>query len=117
MTTRSTTVLTWLISLVNPPPFESMSRRQKAARILLFTVTLVMVSILSSMLAAVGIFAVQHMRHMMSGLPQLAEDIGIIFVCMLINSLCVLGLLKVKNADQKLIPPTEHTAPTDPDPK
>ena len=112
MATRSTSVLSWLISLVNPPPLHTMSRWQKGARVILFTTTLIVISILSSMLAAVGIFVVQHARHMISGIPQLAEDIGIIFLSMLVNTLCVMALLKVKNADQRLIPPAE--TPTDP---
>ncbi len=99
--------------MVNPPPLHAMSYWQKMGRIFLFSTTLIMISVLSSMLAAVGIFTLQHVRHMMSGAPQLLGDIAIILVCMLINTLCVMVLLKVKNADQRLIPPTEP--PTKPE--
>ena len=104
--------MTWLISMVNPPPLHLMSRLQKIARVILFTITLLMLCILTSMFAAVGIFAFQHASHMFSGIPQLVGDIGIVFVSMLVNTLCVLVLLKVKSADEKLIPPTEP--PTQP---
>ncbi len=84
-----------------------MSRKQKVARVLLFTVTLVMLCILTSMLAAVAIFLLQHALNMFNGVAQLAGDLTIIFVSMVVNTLCVLVLLKVKSADQKIIPPIE----------
>jgi len=108
---RSTTMLGWLISLINPPPLHAMSRLQKVARVFVFTLALLMICILSSMLAALGIFLFQHLRHMFSGISVLAGDIGIIFVSMLINAICVMVLLKIKNADQKLIPPEEPPKP------
>jgi hypothetical protein len=110
-TKRSTTLLVWLISLINPPPLQSMSRLQRVARVFLFTVALVLICILSSMLAAIGIFVFQHLRDLFRGIPLLAGDLSIIFVSMLVNALCVMVLLKIKHTDQKIIPPSETPPP------
>ena len=114
---HSTAFLTWLISLINPPPLKSMTHFQKTARIALITATLVVTSILLSMVAAAGIFALQHERDMAGGWSQLMADIAIILVSMIVNTLCVLVLLKIKNADQKLIPPTAPPVQTGEDRK
>lgn len=109
---HSTAFLTWLVSLVNPPPLKSMTHFQKTARIVLITATLVVTSILLSMVAAAAIFTLQHERDMLGGWAQLMGDIAIILVSMIVNTLCVLVLLRIKNADQKLIPPTVPPAQT-----
>jgi len=104
---RSTATLGWLISLINPPPLRTMTRVQKVARVFVFTMVLLMICILSSMLAAAGIFILQHASHMFSGFSELIGDLGIIFFSMVVNALCVMVLLKIKAADQSLIPPKE----------
>ena len=104
---RSTTILTWLISLVNPPPRASMNRMQKVNRVFLFTMALLMICIISSMAAAVGIYALQRGQQMLMGFPMLVDDVAIIGACMIVNTICVLVLLKIKSADQKLIPPPD----------
>jgi len=115
MLKRFTHVLTWLISLINPPPLNSMTRWQKTARIVLFTATMVVTCILLSMVAAAAIFTLQHEKRLHKGLPELAEDLGIILLSMIVNTLCVLLLLRIKQADQKLIPPSEDPKPPESD--
>jgi hypothetical protein len=106
-TKRSITVLAWLVSLINPPPLQAMTQMQKVFRVFVFTMATVTICVLSSMFAAAGIFLFQHATRMFSDFPELIGDLGIIFVSMLVNALCVMVLLKIKNADQKLIPPQE----------
>ena len=84
-----------------------MTHAQKLGRILLFSVTAIMICIISSMLASVGIFAFQRMLHASGSLSKLAVDIGIVFVSMMVNTVCVIVLLAVSKADRKLIPPLE----------
>jgi hypothetical protein len=93
--------------MINPPPREDMSYLQKVGRVLLFTATLVLICILSSMLAAVGIFCIQLAHHILTGSEVLISDLVIIFISMVVNAFCVVILIKVKHADQKLIPPEE----------
>jgi hypothetical protein len=108
---RSTALWGWLISLINPPPLKAMTQLQKVARVLLFTMALIVICIITSMLAAVGLFLLQHVHRMFTNHAETIGDIGIIFISMLINALCVMVLLKIKHADQKLIPP-EGPTPT-----
>ena len=110
--TRPYFILEWLISLFNPPPLESLTHVQKTARIFLFTMALVMLCILLSMLAAAGVFVLEHARRMIGSFSELAGDLGIIFVSMMINTICVIVLLEISKADRKLIPPPE--TPTQP---
>jgi len=93
----------WLLSLFDPPPLESMTRLQKIGRICLFVTSLFLISVFSSSLAAAGIFTIQHVYRWTSGFPALVSDLGIIFFCMVINTLCVFVLLEVKKADRKLL--------------
>jgi len=111
---RSTTVLAWLISLVNPPPRASMTRMQKVSRVFLFTMALLMVCVISSMAAAVGIYALQRGHQMLMGFPMLVDDVAIIAASMIVNTICVLVLLRIKHADQKLFPPPDD-APASPE--
>jgi len=104
---RSTTVLAWLISLVNPPPRDSMTRLQKVSRVFLFTMALMMLCIICSMAASVGIYILQRGHQMLLGFPMLVDDVAIIGASMIINTICVLVLLKIKSADQKLFPPPD----------
>jgi hypothetical protein len=107
MINRSFAILTWLLNLFAPPPLDSMNHAQKIGRVLVFTAALVVMCILISMLAAVGVFALEHARRMAGGGSELLGDLGIIFVSMVINTVCVLVLLEVRKADRKLIPPSE----------
>jgi len=94
-----------------------MTRAQKVGRVFVFTLTLVVISIFFSMLAAAGIFALEHARRMAGGFPELAGDLAIIFVSMMINAVCVIVLLEVRKADRKLIPPPEAPPETKADPQ
>lgn len=97
----------WLISLINPPPLMAMTRLQKVFRVFVFTLATITICILSSMFAAAGIFIFQHVTRMFNGFTEMIGDLSIIFVSMLVNALCIMVLLKIKHADQKLIPPQE----------
>ena len=102
---RSSSILDWLMHLFNPPPRQTMSFAQKLGRIVLFCTTLIVLSILLSMAAAVGIFAFEHAHHMIMSTPELLDQVCIIFIGMLVNTLCVMALLAVRRADHKLVPP------------
>ena len=108
---RSVSILAWLVNLFNPPPLQAMNRLQKVGRVFLFSITLVVVCILLSMFAAACIFTLQHARHMIISRPELIGDACIIFVSMLVNSLCVMVLLAIRRADHKLVPPAEPPGP------
>ena len=113
---RRVTLVKWLISLVNPPPLRRLSNAQKVSRVITFSASLVMVCILSSMIAAVAIFVLQHVYHLLRGEAALIGDLLIIFVSMLVNTLCIMVLLHIKSADEKMIPPEEtkpHGTETD----
>lgn len=103
MSTSNYSLFSWLLSLVNPPPRDSMTTLQKVARVFFFTTSLIVICILLSMMAAVGIYTIQHIYHWGRGIPGLMADLGIIFVSMLVNTFCVVVLLKVKNADLLLM--------------
>ncbi len=90
-----------------------MSVWQKVGRVFLFTTTVVVLCILLSMLAAATIFTTQHARRAIDNTPEFMNAIGIILVSMLVNTLCVMGLLAIRRADHKLVPPAAHTAPAE----
>lgn len=102
-------ILAWLVNLFDPPPLQSMSRNQKVGRVFLLTGTLVVVCILTAMLGAAGIFLMQRGHDMISNVRDLLRDVGIIFVSMIVNTICVIVLLEIRKADHKLIQPTEPT--------
>jgi hypothetical protein len=110
-------ILAWLLNLFDPPPLAKMSRRQKIGRVFLLTGTLVVVCLITAMLGAVGIFIMQQGRDMASSMRDLLHDVGIIFVCMIINAFCVIVLLEIKKADHKLIQPPEPAAKPETGPK
>ena len=117
MQKHSFSILSWLIYLFNPPPRAEMTRVQKIGRVFLLTGTLVIVCLITAMLGAVGIFLVQQGHDMATSMRDLLHDIGIIFVCMLINAFCVIVLLEIKKADHKLIQPPESVTKPGTDPK
>ena len=96
-------ILTWPINLFNPPALGSMSSMQKIGRIFLVTITLVVSCILLAMLGALGIFIVERGHAMISNTPELISDLGIIFVSVSVNALCVMVLLQIRKADHKLM--------------
>ena len=102
-------ILTWPINLFNPPALSSMNGMQKVGRIFLVTVTLVVSCILAAMLGALGIFIVERGRYMISNASELVGDLGIIFVSICVNILCVIVLLQIRKADRKLIPTPSHS--------
>ena len=91
-----------------------MTLAQKLGRIFLFTTTLVIISVLSSTLAAAAIFAFQHSLKTSGGYAELAGDVGIIYFSMMVNAVCVIVLLGIRKADHKLIPPAASTSQAEP---
>jgi uncharacterized Tic20 family protein len=110
---QSITILVWLINLFDPPPLASMSQAQKIGRIFLVTITLVISCILTAMLVTVGIFVIERARDLLGSVPKLLDDLGIIFVSMVVNAICVIVLLEIKKTDGKLIPPPSAQPGTD----
>jgi len=110
-------ILAWLFDLFDPPPLRSMSRAQKIGRAFLLTGTLVVVCILTAMLGAVGVFIFQREHDMAGSIRDLLRDLGIIFVSMVVNTICVIVLLQIKKADRKLIQPPEASTEHGIDPK
>ena len=109
---RPSGIFAWLANLFDPPPLESMSLTQKVSRVFLVALTLVVICILTAMLGALGIFLVQKAHGMLGGAPELLDDLAIIFVSMIVNTICVIVLLAIKRADRKLIPPPKNSLPS-----
>ena len=107
MIKRSTAILVWLINLFDPPPLSSMTLAQKAGRVLLLTATLVIGSILVAMLGALGLFVMEKGREMGST-PEFLNGVCIITIGISINAACVLILVQLKKADNKLVPPAKR---------
>jgi uncharacterized membrane protein YidH (DUF202 family) len=104
MLNRSFGILAWLVNLFDPPPLSSMSFGQKAGRILLLSATLVVGSILVAMLGALGLFVMERGREMGSA-PEFLQGAGIILIGIVVNATCVVVLVHIKRADNKLVPP------------
>ena len=96
----------WLMELFNPPPLKSMSLTQKTGRILLFTASLVVGSILFAMLGALGLYIMERGRELRD-VPQFYHGLLIVMVGVAVNVGCVFVLLQIKKADTKLLPPEE----------
>jgi len=54
---------------------------------------------------------------MAGSIRDLLRDLGIIFVSMVVNTICVIVLLQIKKADRKLIQPPEASTEHGIDPK
>jgi len=81
-----------------------MTLSQKAGRIFLLSVTLLVASVLFAMAGAVGLFIMERGREM-SDTPQFYHGLVIIVFGLAVNSACVFFLFQVKKADTKLVPP------------
>jgi len=106
MAKRSLSILGWLINLFDPPPLSSLSVAQKVGRVALLSATLVVGSVLVAMLGALGLFVMERGRELGS-MPELFKGLGIILVGILVNAACVVILVHLKKADNKLVPPKE----------
>jgi hypothetical protein len=104
MVKRVKSLFSWLLNLFDPPPLKSMTLTQKAGRVLFLTGTLVLGSIIVAMLGAVGLFLMEKGREFRDA-PEFIDGLGIIFVGVVVNSVCVLVLVQIKHADHKLISP------------
>jgi len=82
-----------------------MNLAQKAGRVILLSTTLVVASILVAMLGALGLFVMEWGREM-GNAPEFVNGIGIIFVGICVNAACVIVLVQLKKADNKLVPPS-----------
>jgi hypothetical protein len=96
----------WLMELFNPPPLKSMTLFQKTGRILLFTLSLVIGSILFAMVGALGLYLMERGRELRD-VPQFYHGLMIVMVGVAVNVGCVFVLLQIKKADTKLLPPEE----------
>ncbi len=67
------------MELFNPPPLKSMSLFQKAGRILLFTASLVVGSILFAMVGALGLYIMERGRELRNT-PQFYHGLLIVAV-------------------------------------
>jgi ACR3 family arsenite efflux pump ArsB len=56
------------------------------------------------MLGALGLFVLERGREMGSA-PEFLNGVGIILVGIAVNAACVLVLVQIKRADNKLVPP------------
>jgi uncharacterized membrane protein YidH (DUF202 family) len=107
MINRSFAILAWLINLFDPPPLSSMTLAQKTGRVLFLTATLVIGSILVAMLGALGLFVMEKGREMGST-PEFLNGVCIIAIGISVNAACVLILVQLKRADNKLVPPPKR---------
>ena len=107
MTKRTAALLFWMLNLFNPPPLTAMTTTQKAGRVLLLSATLVIGSVLVAMLGALGLFVMERGREMGST-PEFFKGIGIILVGIAVNVACVVVLIHIKKADNKLVPPPKQ---------
>jgi hypothetical protein len=108
MIKRSTAILTWLVNLFDPPPLSSMTLAQKTGRVLLIAATLVIGSVLVAMFGALGLFVMEKGREMGST-PEFLNGVCIIAIGISVNAACVLILVQLKKADNKLVPPPKRT--------
>ena len=96
----------WLMELFNPPPLGSMNVTQKTGRVLLFSGTLVIASIVFAMVGAVGLYLLERGRELRD-VPQFYHGLLIVLIGIAVNVACVFVLLQIKKADTKLVPPPE----------
>jgi hypothetical protein len=107
MTNRFIAILAWLLNLFDPPPLNSMTFAQKAGRVILLTATLVIGSILVAMLGALGLFMMEK-GHEIGSTPEFLKGVCIIAAGISVNAICVIILVQLKRADNKLVPPPKQ---------
>jgi threonine/homoserine/homoserine lactone efflux protein len=96
-----------LITLVNPPPLSTLNFLQKVGRVLLFTSTLVVGSILAAMIGALVLYLVERGAEM-GRAPEFWNGIGIILAGIGVNAVCLFALIQIKRADTKLMRPPKE---------
>ena len=84
---------------------------QKINRSFLVTTALVVNCILLAMLVALGVYVLERGERMLSDIPDLMNALGIIFVGICVNVICVIVLFQVKKADRKLMEQPPETPP------
>jgi hypothetical protein len=94
------------MNLFDPPPLSSMSPAQKIGRVFLLTATLVVGSTLVAMLGALGLFIMEKGREI-GNTPELLNGLALIVLGVAVNAACVVVLVHLKKADNKLLPPPE----------
>ena len=99
-----TSLIGWIVEMFNPPPLESLTFTQRAGRVFLFTLTMVVGSILFAMAGAVGLYIMERGRELRDT-PQFYHGLLIMLVGAAVNVGCVFVLLQIKKADTKLVPP------------
>jgi ABC-type Fe3+-siderophore transport system permease subunit len=104
--TRSSSLGPWLVTLVNPPPLSSMNFWQKVGRVLLFSATLVVGSILAAMIGALALYLIERGREM-GRAPEFWNGVMIILAGISVNAACLVVLMQLKRADTKLMKPPE----------
>ena len=95
-----------MLNLFNPPPLESMSLPQRTGRVLLFSGTLIIASIVFAMAGAVGLYILERGRELRD-VPQFYHGLLIVLAGIAVNLGCVFALLQIKKADTKLVSPPE----------
>jgi len=81
-----------------------MTRNQKVVRALLVTVTLTVMCVFMAMLGTLGLFMVERGRKMLESVPDLVNGLKIIGASICVNTACVYVLLRIRRADQRLVP-------------
>jgi predicted Co/Zn/Cd cation transporter (cation efflux family) len=81
-----------------------MTTVQKTGRVLLFSGTLVIASIVFAMVGAVGLYLVERGREL-GDVPEFYHGLVIVLVGIAVNISCVFVLLQIKKADTHLVPP------------
>jgi hypothetical protein len=83
---------------------DSLNLRQKAGRVLLLALALVITSILFAMAGAVGLFIMEKGREIGSR-PEFYNGVLIILTGIAVNLGCVFILFQIKKTDIRLVPP------------
>ena len=101
-----TSLFGWVVDMFNPPPLESMTLTQRAGRVFLLTLAMVVASILFAMAGAVGLYVMERGRELRDT-PQFYHGLVIVLVGIAVNAACVFVLLQVKKLDSRLLPPAD----------
>ena len=77
---------------------------QRAGRVFMMTLTLVIASILFAMGGAIGLYVMERGRELRDT-PEFYHGLLIILLGIGVNTACIFVLLQIKKADTKLLPP------------